>query len=720
MDKETFTNHIASLGKRDFEIACRIVLNKVFHLCAVNVDGSYDGGSDFVSIDDFGGRTIVAYQITTQKSDIKNKAYNDAKKSISKLGAKKYFFFCTYKLSEEEARRIENEIEDTLDVRSNVYYPSIIAGLLINNDLVTTFLDETSYPNLRANPKQSVDYRQRVLHCYTILSSDAKNLKEQIYDDSIMLAMSEYPDGLSKEDIVAKTIDILRISAIQEEKLSGRIDSLLSKSKIRKIDSDCFALSDKVMEDIVGRQKIYERELELLASAQADILHDFHIEWSLDDARQVSCWIANICLERQIAVLKNVDAPLSKNFGNTFKNGGRNELKKFLLKNKKVPTDSVDKIIDRFLSVASDQPIIKKISRACVYIALEGKNPISSCRALGVSRWSDFNMLIEPTIGIPLLCSYLFSGKMGRNASRAIHSVALAEELGINRYIPYIYIKECAGHLHMARKYNDIQLNPAEMIYSNNAFVAHYYSLLRQGIELPATYLEYLSMFSSNILIEKEYKEWIKSLMTDIQSLFTRTGNVQYLSIPEYESSEIEIIDKTYSEYLEEKGIDKPAKLLKNDVIALKFIDDMALKGENWLLPTYDSSLIAVAKQTSNHGWVTTPYNFLDMADISKPLDEKEMTSLIHSVAHYSESTLSIGARIIDKIVYYASDKMQNWQFQKELAQFKEEMLKNTSIQSKDYLTEIDSRTDEFLSKHGIKIQNDDENDADIENDATE
>lgn len=272
----------------------------------------------------------------------------------------------------------------------------------------------------------------------------------------------------------------------------------------------------------------------------------------------------------------------------------------------------------------------------------------------------------------------------------------------------------------MARKYNDIQLNPAEMIYSNNAFVAHYYSLLRQGIELPATYLEYLSMFSSNILIEKEYKEWIKSLMTDIQSLFTRTGNVQYLSIPEYESSEIEIIDKTYSEYLEEKGIDKPAKLLKNDVIALKFIDDMALKGENWLLPTYDSSLIAVAKQTSNHGWVTTPYNFLDMADISKPLDEKEMTSLIHSVAHYSESTLSIGARIIDKIVYYASDKMQNWQFQKELAQFKEEMLKNTSIQSKDYLTEIDSRTDEFLSKHGIKIQNDDENDADIENDATE
>ena len=92
MDKETLSNHIASLGKRDFEITCRIVLNKVFDLDAINVDGAYDGGSDFIALDGEGKRTKVAYQITTQKTDIKNKAYKDAKKSIDKLGTNRYYF----------------------------------------------------------------------------------------------------------------------------------------------------------------------------------------------------------------------------------------------------------------------------------------------------------------------------------------------------------------------------------------------------------------------------------------------------------------------------------------------------------------------------------------------------------------------------------------------------------------------------------------------------
>ena len=40
--------------------------------------------------------------------------------------------------------------------------------------------------------------------------------------------------------------------------------------------------------------------------------------------------------------------------------------------------------------------------------------------------------------------------------------------------IPYFYIKECAGHLHMARKFDGIDLDPNEMQYSSNAFVANY------------------------------------------------------------------------------------------------------------------------------------------------------------------------------------------------------------------------------------------------------
>ena len=56
MDKETFANFISNCGKRDFEIACRIVLQDVFNLIIANVDGSNDGGTDFASIESDGLR----------------------------------------------------------------------------------------------------------------------------------------------------------------------------------------------------------------------------------------------------------------------------------------------------------------------------------------------------------------------------------------------------------------------------------------------------------------------------------------------------------------------------------------------------------------------------------------------------------------------------------------------------------------------------------------
>ena len=84
MDIETLTNHISNLGKTYFDKACQLVLSEVFNLNAINIDGAYDGGTDILNIVD-GSRENAAYQITTQKTDIKNKAYKDAKKAIKKF-----------------------------------------------------------------------------------------------------------------------------------------------------------------------------------------------------------------------------------------------------------------------------------------------------------------------------------------------------------------------------------------------------------------------------------------------------------------------------------------------------------------------------------------------------------------------------------------------------------------------------------------------------------
>lgn len=715
MDKETLSNHISTLGKRDFAIACRIVLEKVFDFDVINVDGPRDGGSDFTSFSVDGKRCSVGIQITTQKSDIKNKAYSDAKKCLTKLGLKRFYFLSTYRLSEEDSRKIEQEIEDDLNIRTHVYDSSVIAGFLIKNSLVTEFLDETGFPDLRQVYHSAVDYKQMVLHSYTLLSSDAKNMKEQIYEDTILLVISGKTDGMTQEEIVTETINLLTLPSIKEERIKSRIDALLSKSKIKKQDG-LYYISPDSKREIENRQILYEKELETLASAQTDIMREYSIEWTIDDARSTSVWIANTYLANQLSTLEKVDAPLTKDLYKHIDDNGIKILTDFLIKKKNLPQDLVPEIIKSFMSIAAGQPLMKKITSAFVYVALEGKNPMASCRALGVNRWNQFKLLMEPTIGIPILCSFFFKAPVNRTFDNAINSFKQSKELGIPMFVSYNYIKECAGHLHMARRYDGLELNPDEMVYSSNAFVSHYYSLMKQGIELPNTYLDYLALFSPAIKIEKEYKDWIRSMMSDIQSLFTRKSAATYIDIPLYGLSELKDIENEYAIYLTENGIEKSKSLLMNDIITIKFTKESCSKGEHWMILTNDKVLVNVSKECANEAWITSPYLFLDMVEMTKPMDERKILSLVHSVAKYSESTLSVGARIIDKIIFYASDKMQDWQFKKELDTFKEEMIKNLSIDSVGGIEKVDKMTDEFLSKHSISTKVEDESDVDMEN----
>lgn len=142
--------------------------------------------------------------------------------------------------------------------------------------------------------------------------------------------------------------------------------------------------------------------------------------------------------------------------------------------------------------------------------------------------------------------------------------------------------------------------------------------------------------------------------------------------------------------------------LIRHDTYALQFTNnEIVRKGEHWIILTYDKSMIAISKNDFYKGWITNPFKFIDFTQISRPLSETKLVSLVHSVATYSEKTLSIGARIIDRVVKYASKEMQNWEFKQEVDKFKQEVITSIDIQSGDFSSEIDRKTDEFLEKHG-------------------
>lgn len=719
MDKETFANVISQCGKRDFEIACKIVLQDVFNLIAVNVDGANDGGTDFTVLEPDGMRQCAAYQITTQKTDIKNKAYRDATKSIHKLDAKRFYFLCTYNLSESECRTIETTISLELNIPASVYSPKIIAELMLNYRLAGKFLDRIGYNDLHRFESTNVDYREMALHSYSFLSGDAKNLKSQIYDDSLLLVLSDYDDGLNKEEIVSKAIDMLSLPINKKDFLLKRIDSLMSKGQIltNPMDRTRLIVSLDMKEDIKNRKSIYEFELSSLSAAQVDIMNDYGINWTEVDSRQASVWIANTYMSRQLQTLESVDATLADNFYKKINKNGYVLLKNYLKNDKGVPAEQVDEIADKLISNASTHPLMIKITSASVYLALEGGNPISACKAIGASTWHDVHMLVEPTLGIPYVCSLLYKGNVNRFFDYAILAVKKAIELGVRLTIPYYYIRECAGHLHMARKFDGLVLDPEEMQYSSNAFVSNYYALKLKGVPVPEQFIDYLATFSPAIRTEMaDYNEWIRAIMPHLQSHFIRQG-IEFQEIPAYSQEDMKTIDMAYTYYLDKNEIKKPTQLMKNDVKSLKFIDEQSSKyGEHWMILTYDKTLINVSKDINSSAWISTPFTFLDLTEMSKEMSEKKLYSLVHAMASFSSKTLSIGARILDRIILYASDKMQDWQFLNDIKQFKQELVNSISFDDTNFMEEVDKKTNEFLEKHGSPINiNNEQNDVDLE-----
>lgn len=722
MDRETFANVISQCGKRDFEIACRIVLQDVFNLIVVNVDGTNDGGADFTALRPDGVRLCTAYQITTQKSDIKGKAYRDAAKSIKKLNAKRFYFLCKYNLSESECREIETTISVELNIPASVYSPKLIADLMLNNKLAGKFLDRIGYSDLHRFESTNVDYREMALHSYSFLSKDARNLKSQIYDDSLLLVLSDYDDGLVKDEIVSKAIDLLSLPISKREFLQKRIDSLMGKGQILKhsLDKTRLVVSSEMKEDIRNRKSIYELELSSLSAAQVDIMNDYGINWTEIDSRQASIWIANAYMSRQLQTLESVDATLADNFYKKINRNGYALLKNYLQNEKGIPTSQVDEIADKLIIHASTHPLMIKITSASVYLALEGGNPLAACKAIGASTWHDVHMLVEPTLGIPYVCSLLYKGNVNRVFDYAILAMKQAVELGVRLTIPYYYIKECAGHLHMARKFDGLDLNAEEMQYSSNAFVSNYYALKLKGIPVPEHFIDYLATFSPAIRTEMaDYNEWIRAIMTNIQSHFTRQG-VKFQETPTYSQEDLKSIEMAYTYYLDKNDIKKSTQLMKNDVISLKFIDERTSKyGEHWMILTYDKTLINVSKNVDSLAWVNTPFTFLDLTEMSKEMSEKKLFSLIHSVASFSSRTLSIGARILDRIILYASDKMQDWQFLNDIKQFKQEMVDSMLLEDINFMDEVDKKTNEFLEKHGAPVNiSNEQNDVDLETEA--
>ena len=597
---------------------------------------------------------------------------------------------------------VENEITAELKIPARCLGADEIARYIVDRRLVAAFLDAIGAPvvvNLDAQP----DRQEIMLHSYVALSRDTSVLREQVYDDTVLLALRAEGKPLDRATLVERSVSFLGVSIARGDFIERRIDSLLNTGKLEPIDSR-IGLTREQQSMIAAAERLYLAELANLADEQrAIVAKDFDIDWTPEKARTSSVLLARLFVDRQIRAAKHCSAAFNtlgfvKHIGDP-----RQELRDLLARSG-LPVGAVESAVRALVEHARDLPLIKKLVRSAVYSAVEGSSPMTALRIFGVKSWRHVDVTVDTSVAIPYLCASLFAPTSGRFSRSATEVVRVLRKLDAHLVIPWVYLNEAASHLLRALDYGGKMAEFSDDLrHSTNGYVAQYYSLRASGQRVPDTIREFLFQFSPAInKFHRNCPEWVRDVMSDLQPAL-RSYGIEFESLTRVRNNLRKDLEREYTYQLDQLRRVKSGLLIEHDVHVLAHARTRTKEnGEARVCLTYDGAMIAVGRLVEGCGWIVSPQDAVDLIQPSLPLDEGKLCALAHSLAVLPERPGDAAARILDRIVVFARERAQDWQFQEQIREFKQDLLARIDLSDLRYEDYIDQETDKFLKAHGI------------------
>jgi hypothetical protein len=711
MDAETVANIIKPLGKRDFDAVVVLLLTRFFHLKVMDVDGRGDAGSDWRVFRDPGGATTAAFQVTVQLAQWKEKVLSDARKAVDALKATRYFFLTSRAHDSGDLRVLESEIISALGVPATCLGANEIADLITRAKLVAPLLDAVQMP-VSVNLAERPDRKEILLHAYVTLGQDTADLRSSVYDDSLILSLRESTAPLPRGPLVEAAANLLGCKEPTKVKLERRVDSLLARGLIEfNSATSTFDLSSLTKTDVLASERIYASEFDGLASAQEDLMRKkFHLDWTTEDARRATLLLAKAFVQRQLETAARADVELLS-LGLTRQVGDPLQELRDLLVDRGVNNRRVNGVVAELVQNAEGLPIINKLARAAVFVAIEGAPPLSGAKAIGANNWADVTATLDASVAIPYLCAKRSAPTHGRFSEGATQIVTDLLGLGATLNIPGVYLNECASHLLAALDYAQLDRFADELRFSKNGFVAHYFALRAAGANVPNDISAFLRTFAPSLrLTFADRGQWVRRIMSDLQPLLRDFG-VDYEQVSRVPQHFRDDVEKVYAHKMRDLGRKKYGLLIEHDVFVLSHLRRSRKEnGESRICLTWDAVMIGVGQEMIDCGWVVSPHEAADFVQAFKPLGQAKLISLAHSLAGINDRPMAAAARIIDTVVRYAKDKLQDWEFQEKVDALKADLLGRIDITSAAYRDYIEEATEEFLRTQGVDLSNDSEN----------
>lgn len=708
MDPRAIANHIDRLNKVSFDAVVTLVLNSVFKLRSIDVDGPGDGGSDMRPFENARNHRVwaTALQKTVSNQSWQKKAYEDAVKAVDVLDARVYFFLTSKKHQSGELRRVEQKISTELGVGATCLGAIELAGLIHEHELELEFAQAIHLP-LDVNLRKRPDHKEILLHAFLSLDDDRRHLQNEVYDNALLITLYDLEIPQLPEKLVDQTLEMLGLGIDKSERLLGRVDSLRSRGRIKSGAGATVALSSKTKSDLDLSTGMYVDELNALSSAQAQLVKDMGGKsWTSDQSVQAAVFLSRLFVQHQLQIAEQASLPLVKTGLSNSLGDPQRELES-LLKVAGLSGSSIPKAIEELVELGSDLPLIKKLTGAVTHVAAEGRNVAHSCRAIGAANWDEVTVTIDSSVAIPYLCSSYFAPSAGRFSMGANAGVNALRKLNARLVIQYVYINEIAAHLLSALDAPDDAVFAEASEQSRNGFVSHYFWLRNRGHDVPKTIHEFVQVISSKALTRNgDRLENARRVMTDVQPLLQNYGiEFEHLSqfnhgTNDYRKYKVPC-EQQFDHYFSKYQKSKAKRLIEHDAWVLAHQRKMISEsGDARMCLTWDRSVIAVSKELGDCGWVVTP---AEAADLVMParVDGPRLTSLAHSLAKAQITPSAIGSRLLDRVTQIAGAKLQDWHFKQDFTELFKRVTDH-AMEQPNSVAWAENQLELFLTEQGL------------------
>jgi hypothetical protein len=678
MDAEEIQKRLVTLSQRNFRRVVALILKRVLNYDSINVDGSGDGGSDWLAYQQGGQRLRLAMQDTVQ-AGWEKKALDDAKKAKKELGVNSYLFFTNRPHQQTTATQLENKITRETELSCSVFEARRISELIYERGLGGEFLAALG----EAAASRPPEMPEMCLCAYSNLSADRQNHRDEIYRDTLRVACYEADKPLQRNEIVNAAIGFLATNPMQRPLLEKQLERLLSKGELRKTSDGTLELTPATKKTLAESEQLYLSDWAGLESAQMQMMKAYGstTAWSADDSRQAAVFVSRMFLQQQFDLLRHARVDnLIANWSSRL--GSPEQQLRDLLQQRGISLSKIRNAIEELVALAKGRDVVAKLTRTVTFVALEGRDPVLSAAALGRRSWDEVHVLVDSSVAIPFLCEQLNEASATYHFSLSGNAVRLFQELKSACCMIAGHVEECAAHLINAYRYEPVQSDKdlaSALRLSENAFIAYYGALKAEGRVGEQTLPQFLAAFSRRAASAarefSDVRQAARAVMPEIQDLLNAyhvpCRAARHLSLDRFGA-----LQKSFDNACIETGRDRHPILREHDVDALAHLGrSTESEGESWMMLTWDKTFIHVAQRELPSAFVVSPEMAMDFAQTCRRLSDTQWCALAHRLAKISSPSDELTARILDQVTRLNPDKLRDASFRKQLLDFRDQAL---------------------------------------------